>query len=50
MNWDIYKENFIHEAKKHHKNENYINKWLEYAYNLNSKKLSIIYDQNHMCE
>lgn len=50
MNWDIYKENFIHEAKKHHKNENYINKWLEYAYNLNSKKLPIIYDQNHMCE
>lgn len=50
MNWDNYKNNFIYEAKKHHKNEKYISKWLEYAYNLNSKNFPIIYDQNHLCE
>ena len=50
MNWDNYKNKFIYEAKKHHKNEKYISKWLEYAYNLNSKNFPIIYDQNHLCE
>ena len=48
MNWTKYKNNFIASANKQEFGQEYIEKCLNYAQNLSSKKLPIIYDQQHL--
>jgi RNA-directed DNA polymerase len=47
MNWESYKKEFIIKAERGNYEESYIRALLEYAFNLNSKNLPIIYDWEH---
>lgn len=50
MNFSTYQREFIAEARKHDKNDEYIEKCLAYAKNLVDKRLPIIYDEKHFSQ
>lgn len=50
MNFSTYQREFIAEARKHDKNDEYIEKCLAYAKNLVDKRLPIIYDENNFSQ
>ena len=50
MNFSTYQREFIAEARKYEKNDEYIEKCLAYAKNLVDKRLPIIYDEKHFSQ